>query len=194
MVRYADDIVACFQNKEEATKFAEELKERLGKFNLELSEEKTKTVEFGRYATRNRKTRGERKPETFDFLGFTHYCSTNRNNGKYRVKRKTSKKKFQAKVAIMKEWIHKNMHMPVKILINKLNVKLRGHYNYYGISDNITSIRNFYETTIHTLYKRINRRSQKNKYSWEKFYNIIKDKIIRPTIKVDIVSRSLKIS
>ena len=96
MVRYADDSVACFENKEEAEKYLRSVKKRLAKFGLEVSEEKTKIIEFGRYAQRNRKRRGENKPETFDFLGFTHYCSKS-IKGKFRVKRKTSKKKFRAK-------------------------------------------------------------------------------------------------
>ena len=93
MVRYADDSVACFEYKEEAEKYLRSVKKRLAKFGLEVSEEKTKILEFGRFAQRNRRIRGERKAETFDFLGFTHYCSTG-VNGQYRTKRKTSKKKL----------------------------------------------------------------------------------------------------
>lgn len=102
MVRYADDSVACFQYKEEAEKYLRSVKKRLAKFGLEVSEEKTKILEFGRFAARERKKQGKRKPETFEFLGFTHYCSTGKN-GQFRAKRKTSGKKFRAKVQEMKQ-------------------------------------------------------------------------------------------
>lgn len=186
LVRYADDSVACFEYKEEAEKFLRSVKKRLGKFGLEISEEKTKIIEFGRYAQRNRKARGEKKAETFDFLGFTHYCSKG-NTGKFRVKRKTSKKKFRAKVQEMKEWLRLRMHCKVSETIELLNVKLLGHYRYYGITDNIDSIRSFYEITVKMLYKILNRRTQKNKYSYQEYYEKIEKQIIKPRIHIDIV-------
>jgi len=188
-VRYADDCCATFQYEWAAKKFVEQLKERMNKFGLELQEEKTKIIEFGRYAARNRKARGEGKPETFDFLGFTHYCSISRKNGKFRAKRKTSRKKLKSKTAAMKKWIKENMHKPVKELTEQLNVKLIGHYNYYGITDNLPSIRKFRHVTIKMLYKAINKRSQKNRYSWAEFYEkMVKDKIVIPTVKKDILA------
>ena len=108
LVRYADDSVACFELKEEAEKYLRSVKTRLGMFGLEVSEEKTKIIEFGRFARRNRNNRGEKKPETFDFLGFTHYCSQGKV-GEFRVKRKTSKKKKQAKLKETKIWLRKRM-------------------------------------------------------------------------------------
>ena len=186
MVRYADDSVACFENKEEAEKYLRSVKKRLAKFGLEVSEEKTKIIEFGRYAQRNRKRRGENKPETFDFLGFTHYCSKS-IKGKFRVKRKTSKKKFRAKVQEMKKWLKGRMHCKVSETIKLMNIKLVGYYRYYGITDNTNSIRSFYETTAKMYYKILNRRSQKNKYSYEKYYEKIQKQILTPRIYVDIV-------
>lgn len=189
MVRYADDSVACFENKEEAEKYLRSVKKRLGRFGLEISEEKTKIIEFGRMAQANRKRRKERKPETFDFLGFTHYCSKGRN-GKFRVKRKTSKKKMRAKVQEMKTWLRKRMHLKVGDTIKLLNIKLIGHYRYYGITDNIESMKQYYTIVVNMLYKILNRRTQKNKYIFQEYYEKISKKIIRPRIYVDIVKMS----
>lgn len=186
IVRYADDSVACFENKEEAEKYLRSVKKRLAKFGLEISEEKTKIIEFGRYAENNRRKRGEGKPETFEFLGFTHYCSKNKE-GKFRAKRKTSKKKFRAKVQEMKEWIRGRMHCKVAETIQLMNIKLLGHYRYYGITDNTESIRSFYEISVKMLYKVINRRSQKNRYSYREYYEKIQKQIIRPKIYTDII-------
>lgn len=186
MVRYADDCVICFEYKEEAEKYLRSVKKRLEKFGLELSEEKTKIIEFGRYAQRNRRARKEKKPETFDFLGFTHYCSIEKN-GKFRAKRKTSKKKLRAKVQEMKEWLRSRMHCKVSETIKKMNTKLIGHYRYYGITDNTKSIRSYYEITTKMLYKTLNRRTQKNKYSYNKYYEKIEKQIVRPRIYVDII-------
>ena len=190
MVRYADDAVACFEYKEEAERFLRSVKKRLAKFELEVSEEKTKILEFGKNAQRNRKRRGEKKAGTFDFLGFTHYCSTSLN-GKYRVKRKTSKKKFRAKIQEMKKWLKERMHCKVSETIKLLNIKLTGHYRYYGITDNTKSIQSFYEITAKMLFKVLNRRSQKNKYSYRKYYDKVQKQITRPRIYVDIVKMSL---
>ena len=189
MVRYADDSVACFEYKEEAEKYLRSVKKRLAKFGLEVSEEKTKIIEFGRYAQRDRKKRGEKKPETFDFLGFTHYCSMGLK-GNYRAKRKTSSKKFRAKVQEMKKWLRERMHCKVSETIKLLNMKLVGHYRYYGITDNTDSIRSFYEITAKVLFKVLNRRSQKNRYSYEKYYEKIQKQMARPAIYTDIVKMS----
>lgn len=186
MVRYADDSVACFQYKEEAEKYLRSVKKRLAKFGLEVSEEKTKIIEFGRYARRNRKARGERKPEVFDFLGFTHYCSKGKISS-FRVKRKTSKKKLRAKVQEMKEWLKSRIHCKVTETIKLLNIKLMGHYRYYGITDNTHSLRSFYEITVGMLFKVLNRRTQKNKYSYKEYYEKIEKQIIRPRVYVDVV-------
>ena len=189
MVRYADDAVACFEYKEEAEKFLRSIKKRLTEFGLELSEEKTKIIEFGRFAQENRRKRGEGKPETFEFLGFTHYCSKGKK-GCFRVKRKTSKKKLRSKMQEMKQWLKLRMHCKISETIQLLNVKLLGHYRYYGITDNINSIRQFYEIVVRMLYKILNRRTQKNKYSYSKYYRKIEKNIIKPKIYIDIVGKA----
>lgn len=129
---YADDFVCCFQRKSDAEKFYILLQERLKMFGLELEMSKTRLIEFGKYAEENRKEKGLGKPETFDFLGFTHYCSRSRG-GWYRVKRKTSKRKFKAKIKSFKQWIIHNRVLKIKEIMKKVNEKLRGHYHYLWI-------------------------------------------------------------
>lgn len=191
LVRYCDDFVCCFQYEWEAEKFYSELIERFKKFGLELALEKTKILEFGRFAKENRERRGEGKPETFDFLGFTFYCSQNSNKEYFRCKVKTSKKKLRSKVKSMKQWIKYNRTMPVKDLIKKINQKLRGHYQYYGVTDNTRSVKSFLNTTRYLLFKWINRRSQKRSYNSDSFYNglLRTFPLIEPKISVSLFYR-----
>lgn len=140
IIRYADDFVCCFQYLEEAELFYLSLGKRLKEFGLMIAENKSKIIEFGRFAEENRSKRGDGKLDTFDFLGFTHYCSKSKN-GWFRVKRKTSKKKQRTKIAKMKIWLKDRMHEPLADTIKTLNKKLIGHYNYYGITDNSRSIK-----------------------------------------------------
>lgn len=186
IVRYADDFVCCFQYWDEAEIFYLSLKERLEKFGLKIAENKSKIIEFGRFAEENRNDRGDGKPDTFDFLGFTHYCSKS-NNGWFRVKRKTSRKKQRTKIAKMKMWLKERMHEPLADTIKSLNKKLIGHYNYYGITDNVKSIGAFYYITLKQLYKTLRRRTQKNKINWEKFNIILKYlPLSQPSIRVSV--------
>ena len=135
------------------------------------------------------KRRENKKPGTFDFLGFTHYCNIGKE-GQFRMKRKTSRKKLRAKIQEMKQWLRKRMHCKVSDTIKLLNIKLVGYYRYYGITDNTKCTRRFYEIVARMLYKVLNRRTQKNKYSYEEFYNKIQKQIIRPKLYVDIVKMS----
>ena len=183
---YADDFVCCFQYKWESERFLEMLKQRLKKFNLELEQTKTRLIEFGRFAKIDRMKRKEGKPETFDFLGFTHYCSESRN-GKFRVKRRTCRKKFTAKVRDFKEWIKKNRTLKVTVLIDKINTKLIGHYRYYGITDNGRMIRQFQHEIKMLLYLWLNRRGQRKSYTWGRFDRFMKyHPLVKPKIYVSI--------
>lgn len=185
MVRYADDFVCCFQYEYDANRFYNELQNRLAKFNLSIAVEKTKIINFGRFAEEKCAKQGKKKPDTFDFLGFTHYCSKSRQ-GKFRVKRRTSRKKYKAALLNMKEWIRNNRITPIKTLIKELNVKLRGHYQYYGITDN-SRISNFYNNTIRLLYKWLNRRSQRKSFGWDKYNLFLKrHEILKPKVYVSI--------
>ena len=173
LIIYADDFVATFQYKRDAEGFLEAVKDRFAIFGLELEPDKTRLVEFGRFAEENRKQRGEGKPETFDFLGFTHYCSKSRK-GWFRMKRKTAGKKYRAKLKEMNLWIKQNRNLRLKALTYMLNMKLRGHYQYYGVTDNSKSIASFREETCRILFKWLNRRSQKRSYTWEGFNELLK--------------------
>ncbi|WP_094607257.1 hypothetical protein SPSIL_054150 [Sporomusa silvacetica DSM 10669] len=186
LIRYADDFICFFQYKDEAEAFYGKMIERLRKFNLEIAEEKTKILEFGRFAESNRVKRGSGKPGTFDFLGFTHYCSQSKN-GKFRVKRATIKKKLKTKVKEYAEWIWHNMHIPIEKLIKMLNQKLIGHFQYYGITDNSGKISLFRYLIRRKLHSVLNRRSQKKSLTWEKFAKLEERfPLARPKIYVNI--------
>ena len=191
LIRYCDDFVCCFQNEWEAEEFYQMLKGRFEKFGLELALEKTKTLEFGRFARQNRAKREVGKPETFDFLGFTFYCSEDGKRGFFRCKVMTSKKKFRSKVKTMREWIKNNRVMPVGELIKKINQKLRGHYQYYGVTDNTRGVKSFQNMVKWSLFKWLNRRSQRRSYTAYTFFNgLLKTfPIIEPTISVSLFYR-----
>lgn len=186
MVRYADDYVCCFQYKEDAQGFYQALVPRLGKFDLTIAEEKTKIIEFGRYAAEDRQTKGEKKPETFDFLGFTHYCGKSMK-GKFRVKRKTSKKKFNMKVKAFQEWLRGERHSEEKTLMKTVRQKLVGHYQYYGITDNSEMMGKFLLRIRRALFKWLNRRSQRKSFAYEKFEQFLaRHRLPEPKIYVSI--------
>ena len=186
MVRYADDFICCFQYKDDAMRFYRALPSRLGKFNLELSQEKSKVIAFGRFALEEAKRQGKNKPDTFDFLGFTHYCSQSRQ-GKFRVKRKTSRKKFKAALMKMKEWIKKHRTMPLEELIRNVRIKLQGYYRQCGVTDNYPMLAKYRYKTIELLFKWLNRRSQRRSWDWKKFNELLKTwDLPRPKIYVNI--------
>jgi group II intron reverse transcriptase/maturase len=166
--RYADDFLACFQYREDAERFLKELAARLEQFHLELEPSKTKLHEFGRFAEENAKRRGQ-KPETFDFLGFTHYCGHTRQ-GRFKVKRKTSAKKYRHKLEEVKEWLQRERsRMKKGELLRRAKLKLAGHLNYYGITDNWQMCSTFSTQFTRLMYKWLNRQSQKRSYNWERF-------------------------
>ena len=191
IVRYADDFICCFQYPNDAEWFVRNLRQRFAKYGLSLAEEKTKILEFGRYAARKRAERGLGKPETFDFLGFTFYCSMNTERTFYRCKVKTSRKKLRNKIRAMKEWIRNHRNMPLEWLFKKVNEKLRGHYQYYGVTDNIVECKRFLRQTTWYLYKYLNRRSQKRSYNHETFFNgLLKTfPLVDPRIRVSLAYR-----
>ena len=186
LIRYADDFVVCFRYKADAEQFRMELSKRLGKFGLEVEPTKTKVMEFGRFAIQNAKRRGERA-ETFDFLGFTHYCGTKRDGKGFRMKRMTARKKFIAKLKIFREWLKKARILKIKELWGKAKAKLIGHYNYYGVTDNLRGIARFGEEVKKLLFKWLNRRGKKNCLNWEKFNEMLKRfPLPKPRIKVSM--------
>jgi len=168
MIRYADDFVVCFQSGKEAEEFSKALKERLGRYGLKTSENKSKIIEFGRYARQKAKDEGKGLG-AFDFLGFTHYCDKSRK-GKFKLGRKTSRKKFIQKVKAMNVWLKSVRNLiPLKQWWKVLKMKLTGHYRYYGISGNMQTMRLFYIEASKLAYKWINRRSQKKSYNYAEY-------------------------
>lgn len=187
IINYADDMVICFQYYNEAKQIYEAMKNRLAKCGLEFAEDKTRLIEFGRFAKTNRDRRGAGKPETFDFLGFTHYCSKSKDGKRFRVKRKTSKKKLKLKIKEFKLWLKENRNKKLKEIIPTVRRKLIGHYNYFGITDNSKGIERYYYAVFMMMIKWLNRRSQKKSYTFETFKLMMKTcKIPLPTIKVNI--------
>jgi len=168
IVRYADDSVICVQYKEDSRQILEKMKERLLKFGLELSEEKTQIIGFGRYAEKNARSKGK-KPDTFDFLGFTHFCDKSRK-GAFKVGRRTSRKRFSQKAREMNQWLKsvRNVAKPEEWW-SILCAKLRGHFQYYGVSGNYRGIYRFYVLTVKLVFKWLNRRSQKKSFNWQSF-------------------------
>jgi group II intron reverse transcriptase/maturase len=176
MVRYADDIIFCLQYKEDVKRFYKALQERICKFGLELSEEKTKIVNVS----------DDGDDDTFDFLGFTHYMGKCKDGIK-RLKRKTSNKRHHRSIKRCKTWLKYNRTLPVKELMRKLNRKLTGTYNYYAVSDNSKSINSLYHEVQKLVYKWLNRRSQKKSFNWDKFELFLeKYPIVKPRIKVNL--------
>lgn len=173
LIRYADDFIIGVQHRDEAEKLLRDLEERLGKFGLSLSMEKTSIKEFGRFARENHKRRGERKPGTFDFLGFTHYCSTTRD-GRFMVRVKTSRKKMNQSTKQLNEWLKRiRNRVPLSEIWDFIGVKLQGHYNYYGLSGNFPGIKRYYGNAQRLVFKWMNRRSQKRTWNWEQFHQYV---------------------
>jgi len=169
IVRYADDFVIGVQHKQEAYRILNDLKERLKNFGLEVSPEKTRIIEFGRFAKENVNKRGKRKPDTFDFLGFTHCCSKSKT-GKFVMNVKTSAKSQRRALTEMNIWLKKIRNMlKAEQIWPILKSKMQGHYNYYGVSSNFRSIYTFHYQTRKLVFKWLNRRSQKQSFNWTKF-------------------------
>ncbi len=173
LVRYADDVICMVQGADDARVIRQALTERLAAFELEMHPEKTRVISFGRYEEGNAK-RQNRKPNTFDFLGFTHYCTKGRRGG-FTVGRKTSGKKFRMKCREMNTWLKSVRNTAkAKEWWPTLAAKLRGHYQYYGVSGNMRSIRRFYFVTLRLTLKWLNRRSQRRSFNWEGFNEYLK--------------------
>jgi len=173
VVRYADDIVAGFENRADAERFLQEWKDRLQKFGLELHPDKTRLIEFGRHAAENRKQRGEGKPEVFDFLGFTHMCGTTRKTGRFIVKRKTIRKRLSAKLSELKEELRRRWHQPVAEVGRWLKSVVQGYFNYHAVPGNMDSLNSFRAQVIWRWYRALRRRSQHDRMTWERFLTLV---------------------
>ena len=168
LVRYADDFVCVVRNKEDAERIERGLHNRFNQYGLTLHPSKTRRFSFGHFERENA-TQQNRRANTFDFLGFTHYCDKSRKGG-FKVGRKTSRKKFQRKYKEMNLWLKSIRNaVETKVWWKILAAKLRGHFQYYGVSENYRGVLRFYKETIRLVYKWMNRRSQRGKMNWERF-------------------------
>lgn len=175
IVRYADDFVMGFQYRNEADLFLQQLRERMARFGLELHQEKTRLIEFGRFAAANRSKRGEGKPETFDFLGFTHICAKTKRGNRFTIRRKTIAKRLRAKVKKMKEGIRLRMHDPIPEQGQWLRAVVLGHLNYYAVPGNKQSTDAFRTAAMREWLHALRRRSQKARsLTWKRFQRLVR--------------------
>jgi len=193
IVRFADDFVVGFENRLDAMQFQEDLKERLNCFKLELHPEKTRLIEFGCNAAVNRKQRGEGKPETFDFLGFTHICGKTRK-GRFALLRKTMRKKMLRKLMELKKELRKRMHASITDVGKWLKSVLTGHYRYYGVPCNSHTMSAFREHLLCYWYWIIRRRSQRQRTTWERMKLIATRWLPRPHIYHPYPNQRLRVT
>ena len=164
-MRFADDFIVGFQHREDAERFQAELRERFARFGLELRAEKTRLIEFGRFAAQNRKARGLGRPETFDFLGFTHICAKTKN-GRFLLKRITIAKRMRAKLREVKLELRRRRHLPIPEQGRWLASVVRGHLAYYSVPGNIDAVAAFRTLVTRLWLRALRRRSQRSRLDW----------------------------
>ena len=181
VVRYADDFIVGFQYRDDAERFREDLAQRLRKFSLELHPDKTRLLEFGRFAAANRRSRGERKPETFDFLGFTHICTVTRA-GKFTVKRRSSRKRMTATLKHVKDELMQRRHHSIPAQGEWLRSVVNGYYAYHAVPLNFDALVSFQRETLRHWMRALRRRSQKHRMTWTRLFHIAKRWLPGPKI------------
>ena len=182
IVRYADDAVLGFQYRKDAERFLEKLRERVAKFGLTLHPEKTRLMQFGRFAARERAERGEGKPETFNFLGFTHICGTNHKTGKFTVHRRTIGKRMAAKLKEIRAELQQRMHESPKTTLKWLVQVVRGYFQYHAVPGNGARLEAFRNDVLRMWFRSLRRRSQRKRLSWERFWESL-GKLI-PSVRI----------
>jgi group II intron reverse transcriptase/maturase len=182
IVRYADDFVLGFQHRKEAELFLEQLRKRMADHGLELHPEKTRLIQFGRFAADNRKRDGRGKPETFNFLGFTHICSTIWKSGKFTVKRKTVGKRTIAKLRSIGAELRKRLHDPIERTGTWLQQVMRGYFNYHAVPGNLPRLNTFRRETARLWLRTLRRRSQRSKWTWERFETLTNRYLPKPKV------------
>jgi group II intron reverse transcriptase/maturase len=173
-VRYADDFVVGFEHRHEAEQFLVDLKQRFSGFGLELHPEKTRLIEFGRFAASNRDRRGQGKPETFDFLGFTHSCGKTRKTGSFVVLRRTMRKRMQAKLQEVKAELRRRRHATIGEQAEYLRAVVQGHMRYYGVPRNSPALTVFRWALGRLWWRSLGRRSQRGRIPWERMTRILR--------------------
>jgi group II intron reverse transcriptase/maturase len=182
IVRYADDFVVGFQHESDAVRFLDELRERFRQYNLELHAEKTRVIEFGRFASERRSNRGQGKPETFNFLGFTHICDKRRKDGKFIVLRQTMAKRMRAKLKSLKETLRRRMHHCLHEVGRWLTQVVDGHYRYYGVPRNYPAMNQFRDRLRRLWWRALTLRGQKGRIGNKRMARISKRWLPRPRI------------
>jgi RNA-directed DNA polymerase len=173
VVRFADDFIVGFEHEDDARRFLDELRGRFATFGLELHPGKTRLIEFGRHAARNRAARGEPKPETFAFLGFTHICAASKN-GRFWVRRKTDSKRMRAKLTAVKDQLRRRRHLPIPEQGKWLASVVRGHQAYYGVPGNYRAVHAFRTQVTRHWHQTLRRRSQRGrKLTWERMNRLV---------------------
>ena len=181
IVRYADDFIVGFQHENDARHFLDEMRERLQKFALTLHPEKTRLIEFGRFAAERRQRRGLGKPETFDFLGFTFICGKTRQ-GKFQIKRKTRRDRMRAKLRMIKEEMWQRMHQPLPDQAKWLWHVVRGYFNYHAVPTNFRALVAFRTEIAKRWYRVLTRRSERTKLNWAQMKQLIDAWLPKPRI------------
>jgi hypothetical protein len=181
IVRYADDIIVGFEHGADARRFLGEMRVRLGEYALALHPDKTRLIEFGRHAAANRELRGLGKPETFNFLGFTHICGKSRK-GLFQIKRKTRADRMRAKLKQVKEGLRKLMHRPIPVQGKWLGRVIAGYYNYFAAPTNLHTLNAFRRRIIDLWRRTLRRRSQKDRTSWARMTRLQRDFLPVPRV------------
>jgi group II intron reverse transcriptase/maturase len=181
IVRYADDIVVGFECETDARRFWDEMEKRLQEFALSLHPDKTRLIEFGRHAADRRTRRGLGKPETFNFLGFTFICGRSRK-GKFLVKRKSRRDRMRAKLKEIKEELRRRMHQPIPEQGKWLRQVVRGYFAYHAVPTNLSALGGFRHHVARLWLRTLRRRSQKDKFAWERLEKLADDWLPKPTI------------
>ena len=181
IVRYADDFIIGFQHESDAQRFLDEMRKRLGEFALSLHPEKTRLIEFGRFAAERRKRRGLGKPETFDFLGFSFICGKTRS-GKFQIKRKTRRDRMRAKLREIKEAMRRRMHQPIPEQGKWLRQVVRGYFNYHAVPTNAHALAVFRHHVTDLWRRTLRRRSQKGRMTWERMTQLVSGWLPEPII------------
>jgi RNA-directed DNA polymerase len=181
IVRYADDFIVGFEHEADARRFLDALRQRLAEFALSLHPEKTRLIEFGRFAAANRKRRGLGKPETFDFLGFTFICGKSRS-GKFLIKRKSRQDRMRTKLQAIKQELRRRTHQPIPRQAKWLAQVIRGYFNYHAVPTNRRALASFRDEIVRAWWRRLNRRGQRRPLVWERMKKLADDWLPRPHI------------
>jgi RNA-directed DNA polymerase len=173
VVRYADDSVVGFEQRQDVLAFLEHLRARMAKFGLQLNEEKTRVLEFGRYAVERRARRGIRRPETFDFLGFTHICAKTRETRRFTVRRLTSAKRMRTTLKAIRQNLMQRRHTPVSTTGEWLNRVVQGYLNYHAVPGNLKRLGMFRAEVCRAWMHALRRRSQRTRMTWDRFQPLV---------------------